>query len=113
MEYPDDANGDVLRRMEASGDDLTCARPIEFTVVFPSEKTSTQFAEQVRTLGFAASAELTKTVENCPWDVVVVRHMAPSHEEIRAFEDSLQRLADAFGGHSDGWGCLSVRPNSS
>ena len=33
MEFPDDENGDVLRRMAANGDDLTRPRNIDFTVV--------------------------------------------------------------------------------
>ena len=110
MTYPDDANGDVLRRMEAHGDDLTCPRNIEFTVVFPNENAAKQFADHFSTLGYAATPELTETVENFPWDVVVVKHMVPSHAEIGAFEDSLQRVADTFGGHNDGWGCLSSEP---
>jgi hypothetical protein len=32
--YPNDANGDVLRRMQARGDDLARPRNIDFTVVF-------------------------------------------------------------------------------
>ena len=110
MKYPDDANGDALRRMESQGDDLTCPRNVEFTVVFPNENGAKQFANHFSTLGYTASAELTETVENFPWDVVVIKHMVPSHAEIGAFEDSLQRVADTFGGHSDGWGCLSSGP---
>jgi hypothetical protein len=108
MKYPDDANGDALRRMEAEGDDLTRPRNLEFTVVFSNENTAMQFANHFRALGFAVSAELAGTVPDFPWDVVVVKHMVPSHEEIGAFEDSLQKVADAFGGHNDGWGCFSA-----
>jgi hypothetical protein len=107
MKYPDDANGDALRRMEAKGDDLSRPRDIEFTVVFPNENTAKQFADHVCSLGCAASAELTGTVEDCPWDVIVAKRMVPSHEEICAFENWLQDVADTFGGHNDGWGCLS------
>lgn len=107
MKYPDDANGDALRRMEAQGDDLTRLRDIEFTVAFPNESAATQFADHICTLGCSALAELTETVEGFPWDVIVVKQMIPSHEEIGAFETSLKRMADTYGGHNDGWGCLS------
>jgi len=40
MKYPDDANGDTLRRMEVAGDDLTRSRETEFTVVFPNQNTA-------------------------------------------------------------------------
>ena len=111
MKYPDDANGDAFRRMELQGDDLTRPRDVEFTVVFPNENTAKQFADHVCALGYAASAELTGTVEDFPWDVIVVKHMVPSHEEIGAFEDWLQRVAKTFGGQNDGWGCLSSAPD--
>ena len=107
MKYPADATGDALQRMEAAGDDLTCPRGVEFTVVFPNENAAKQFADHVSALGHTASAELTGTVEDFPWDVIVVKHMVPSHEEIGAVEDSLQQAADIFGGRNDGWGCLS------
>jgi len=110
MKYPDDANGDALRRMEEAGDDLARARDVEFTVVFPNENTAKQFADHICALGYIVSAELTGTVENFPWDVTVVKHMVPSHEVIGAVEDSLQRVADIFGGRNDGWGCLSSAP---
>jgi hypothetical protein len=111
MKYSDDANGDALRRMEAQGDDLTCPRNLEFAVVFPSENAATQFADHIRTLGYSAAAELTETVAGFPWDVIVVKHMIPSHEAIGAFEGSLQRVADTYGGHHDGWGCSSSTPD--
>jgi hypothetical protein len=110
MKYPDDANGDALRRMEAAGDDLSCPRDVEFTVVFPNENTAKQFADRVCALGYAASAELTGTVADFPWDVIVVKHMVPLHEDIGAVEETLQRVADTFGGRNDGWGCLSSTP---
>lgn len=110
MKYPDDANGDALRRMEEAGDDLTRPRDVEFTVVFPNENKAKQFADHVSALGYAASAELTGTVADFPWDVIVVKHMVPSHKEIGAIEDSLQHAADIFGGRNDGWGCLSPSP---
>ena len=107
MQYPNDPNGDALRRMEAEGDDLTRPRKIEFTVVFPNENAATQFVDHFRALGFAISAERTGTVQDCPWDVIVVRQMVPTHAEIGAFEDSLQRVADNLGGRNDGWGSFS------
>ena len=107
MEYPDDPNGDVLRRMQAHGDDLTRPRDVEFTLVFPDQNAAKKFAEHCSTLGYAASVELTETVEDFPWDVVVIKHMIPSHNEIGTFEDSLQRAALNLGGRNDGWVCLS------
>lgn len=107
MEFPDDPNGDALRRMEAHGDDLTRPRDIEFTVVFPNQNAAKKFAEHCSMLGYAASIELTEAVADLPWDVVVIKHMVPSHNALGTFEDSLQRAALSLGGRNDGWVCLS------
>jgi hypothetical protein len=107
MIYPSDANGDVLRRMQAQGDDLTNPRNIDFTVVFAGVISAEQFAGHFRALGHKVSVEATETDQDFPWDVVVVKHMVPSHEEITNFENLLQSVADGWGGHNDGWGCFS------
>jgi hypothetical protein len=107
MAFPDDENGDVLRRMEATGDDLARSRNIDFTVAFPNETAAERFATHFRGLGYAASAEFTQTVESLPWDVVVVNHMVPSHDGIGRFERMLEDVATPLGGRNDGWGCLS------
>ena len=113
MIYPNDANGDALLRMEAAGDDLTGPRNIEFTIVFPNENSANEFANHVRTIGYEASPEFSETAEGFPWDVIVVKHMAPSHSEIGRIEAVLQSAAGAFGGHNDGWICLSEPSSSS
>lgn len=109
MGYPDDGNGAVLRRMQRNGDDLTLPRNIDFAAVFPSEDAAQQFANHFRALGYETSVDLTRTDEEFPWDVVVVKHMVPTHDAIGSFEDSLQDVANTFGGRNDGWGCLSER----
>jgi hypothetical protein len=113
MEYPDDANGDAIRRMLAAGDNLTCPRDIEFTVVFPNGNVAEQFARHFRTLGYAASIEFAETVEELPWDVIIVKNMEPSHSEIGSFEEALQSVASPLGGRNDGWGCFSEHSSSS
>jgi hypothetical protein len=111
MLYPNDANGDALRRMEAQGDDLTKPRNIDFTVVFANASSAEQFAAHFRALGHQVSVELTKTNQDFPWDVVVVHHMVPSHDGITNFENLLQSVAEGWGGHNDGWGCFSEPPS--
>jgi len=112
MNYPNDANGDALRRMEANGDDLSRPRSIEFTVVFPDENAAKHFENQIVGLGYTASIEFTQIAQEFPWDVIVANQMIPLYEEIVAFEDFLQEAAKRLGGHTDGWGCFSERPSS-
>ena len=88
MIHPDDENGDVLRRLEANGDDLTRPRDIDFTIVFPDESSAEQSAKHFRALGHTVSVEFREVAVGFPWDVVV-NHLAPSHKEIGEFQDTL------------------------
>jgi hypothetical protein len=110
MTYPNDANGDALRHMEAQGDDLTRPRNIDFTVAFADASSAEQFAEHLRASGHLVSVEHTETNQDFPWDVVVVQYMVPSYEGITNFENLLQAVADGWGGCNDGWGCFQ-EPN--
>jgi hypothetical protein len=101
------ANSDALERIKANGDDLTRPRDVNFTVVFPNESTAQKFAQHFRGLGHQASVEFSRTVDELPWDVVVVKHMALSQEDIERFEDTLQGIASGLSGRNDGWGCFS------
>ena len=110
MNYPNDDNGDVLRRMKSNGDDLSRARNIDFTAVFPDQTAAEIFASNFRSLGHIVSIDFAETVKELPWDVVVVKHMVPSHQDITDFEQQLEEAATPLGGHNDGWGCLSEAP---
>jgi hypothetical protein len=106
-EFPDDANGDVLRRMQKGGDDLSKPRDVDFTLVFPSEKAALQFAEKFSSMGHKISVENSGTVPELPWDVLVVRQMALSHRAIEEFEEALEAAAEPLGGRNDCWGCFA------
>lgn len=101
------ANSDALERMKAHGDDLTRPRDVDFTVVFPNESTAQEFAQHFRGLGYRASVAFSATVDELPWEVVVVKHMVLSQQEIERFEHTLLGVASALSGRNDGWGCFS------
>lgn len=105
--FPDDENGDALRRMEQTGDDLNVPRDINFSVVFPSVAEAEEFAVCVRERGLTATIEKSNCVPELPWDVTVTKHMIPKHAEINDTEEMLESLAGPLGGHNDGWGCFS------
>lgn len=79
MSYPDDENGNVLRRLAAKGDDLTKPRNIEFAVVFAQASSAKQFAAHFREMGYAVSVEESETERDFPWDATVVKHMVPTY----------------------------------
>ena len=106
MPFPDDENGQVLRQMEESGDDLSKPRDIDFTVVLPDKAAARAFGDYFHARGYGVSAERSGTVPDLPWDVVVVKHMVPTHSGITQFEQELEAVASEHGGRNDGWGCF-------
>jgi hypothetical protein len=86
---------------------LSRARDIDFNVVFPDDFSAEKFAEYFRKSGYKATVEFAKVKESHPWDVVIVKHMIPSHAGITDFERELQEFAETLGGYNDGWGCFS------
>ncbi len=106
-DFPDDDTGDALRRMFSSGDRLDIPRDVDFNVVFPTESSAAAFARYFAQAGYKVSVRKSGVREDCPWDVLVVKKMAPTYETITDFEDVLQAIANNFDGQNDGWGCLA------
>ena len=98
IEFPDDENGDVLRRMQDGGDDFTKPRDIDFSVVFPSESSAGAFADHFRLTGLKAAIQEWEAERELPWDVTVTRHMLPTHAGITGFEETLGRSGRSFRG---------------
>ncbi|MET3132509.1 hypothetical protein AAKU55_002783 [Oxalobacteraceae bacterium GrIS 1.11] len=44
LHYPADENGDILWNMGQGGDNLSVAREVDFSVIFPSEESALKFA---------------------------------------------------------------------
>ena len=108
--FPDDENGDVLRRMQDSGDILTEARMVEYQHIFAAKLDAIAFLTEAADEGVKVTIDWYPD-ENC-WNVQVARLMVPTHEDITAMEGRLDRMAKMHGGRADGWGCFEVRRQS-
>lgn len=107
--FPDDENGQVLRRMVADGDHLDIAREIEFVFVFPSRECAEQFESRIDfSQPHTIAIERSDTVPELPWDVVVSIHMLPTHQAISFAENTFGEIAQQCEGKADGWGCFQV-----
>ena len=107
MEFPNDDNGDVLRRLESKGDDLTKSRDVDFNVVFPEKRKAETFALYFKEKGYKSTVRFADVVKSHPWEVLVVKPMIPTYTGIANFEQELQRQADELDGFNDGWGCVT------
>ena len=110
-EFPNDLNGDVLRRMYAGGDDLTQPRMIDYCFIFPDRQQALAFARAVDDENSVVCISLSKYRK--VWQVIVQRFMIPEHAHIAAIEAELGGKAGDEGGKADGWGCIRVNPKRS
>jgi len=106
LDFPDDENGDVLRRMQHGGDDLTQPRIIDFCFAFAERRQALAFAEVVDDRDLEVCISYYE--ERDMWQAIVKRYMIPTHRDITALESSLTAHAESVGGDADGWGCMKV-----
>ena len=107
-QFPNDANGDALRRLRNDGDKLTEARDVDFNVLFPNQSTAEAFAEQFREEGYVVEVTECDSMLELSWNARVVKNLVPTYNGILSFEDELQTAATPLGGRNDGWGCFAL-----
>jgi hypothetical protein len=107
-DIPDDLDGDVLRQMRSCGDSLTQPRPINFSIIFPTESVVLAFCEAFTKSAHKIAYQKSEVDEDRPWDVTVTREMVPDHAEIIAMEKWLAARADPLDGRNDGWDCFNI-----
>jgi len=93
-------------------DDLSQARPVDFSHVFSDASAAQAFANTANEHGFLTSVEQTEG-EDYSWDVTATKVMVPTCEDITAAEALLANSAEESGGRSDGWGCWAVASKAS
>jgi hypothetical protein len=102
-DFPNDADGDALRRFVAGGSDLTKPRFINFQVAVPDETAAKRLADVVWKLGYRVEIHASPEC-SLPWTCECSTRMLASYESVIAIQEELARLAAPFGGHPDGWG---------
>ncbi|GLX77051.1 hypothetical protein tinsulaeT_03910 [Thalassotalea insulae] len=105
--FPDDNNGNALWQMLQDGDDLSAAREIEFSVIFPNQELALKFGhlllENNQKLSFCAYPDS----EEFPWEITAYPEMAASYENISAYQHLLETSSEPLQGKFDGWYCAS------
>ena len=101
MEFPDDADGDALRRVAADGADMNSAMIIDFTVLAPDEASARAIAELAEAQGFDPS--ISDEGGSGQWGVYCSKSMLATHAGVVAEQATLNALAAPRGGRCDGW----------
>lgn len=101
---PDDADGDVLRRLAEHGNDLSKFMVIDFHIVVPDQDAGLELGEQVKQAGY--KPELFYDKEENEITLQASKLMLPEHQALIDAQVELGQLALPFGGAIDGWGTM-------
>jgi hypothetical protein len=99
---PNDSDGDALRRLIATGSDLSRPMEIDFNVAVPSEEAAKAVSSRAVPLNFRPS--IFHNVETDSWTCNCTKTLVPSYDEIISIQKQLDDVSRPFGGKSDGWG---------
>ncbi len=100
--YPDDADGDALRRVVEGGSDMSKPMLVDFMIAVPDEKSGTSVSREAREHGYQTKVEQDR--ESGRWTCYCSKMMILTYEAVILTQDSLDEIARPFGGYSDGWG---------
>ena len=117
-EYPNDSDGDALRRVAADGSDLSQPMEVDFMVDVHSAESGDRIAAAAQELGYRS-----KGVENSSedddgedddlpgrWTVTCTKHMIVTYRSVVDAQAELDRIGEPFGGRCDGWGTFGNAP---
>jgi hypothetical protein len=102
MKFPNDADGDALRRLVKAGSDLARPMTIDFTVDVPTRAAGQAIAWAAQKVGYHPSVEYDE--ESGAWTCYCSRHMIADYRAVVAAQEELNRLSELHGGFCDGWG---------
>jgi hypothetical protein len=102
-QLPDDANGDAIRKLISTGNDLDRPMYVDFQVAVPTEEAGNNLAKAAKKLGYKTKVYASNGCE-LPWTCECSTRMLATYQCIVAFEQELGELASPYGGFPDGWG---------
>ena len=123
-DYPDNADGDVLRNLAADGNDMSKPMTIDFQIASPDADVAQIVATGAQQLGFevsvfmndddeasgfeddplAAELEALDDEDESPFTCECSRTLIPTYDAIMSAQAELEALAASAGAILDGWG---------
>src|SRR5688572_11898716 len=109
--FPNDADGDALRRIAEDGSDMSRPMLINFHVAVPDEQSAQALGEVACKLGYRV--ELYESSEcTLPFTCECSTRMLATYQGVMAIQEELAALSKPFGGIPDGWGTFGNGPGA-
>jgi len=104
INYPDDDDGDALRRVAEDGNDMSKPMDIDLSVAVPDKESGDRVAELARARGYAVDVYFDEEDES--WTCYCTKNMLVTYDGVVTAQEELDELSEPFGGYCDGWGTL-------
>lgn len=101
-DYPNNADGDALRRVAADGSDMSKPMVIDFSVAIPDETSGNHVASATRSAGYDSYVSQDK--DSGEWTCYCTKSMIATYVSVVSVQDELDKISHPFGGITDGWG---------
>ncbi|MES2491401.1 MAG: ribonuclease E inhibitor RraB [Pseudomonadota bacterium] len=102
--WPDDADGDVMRQLEASGFEFDVEHAIDFNIDFEKWPPSQQFIDQLKAT--YPVVEINPPEGDSAGDVRFFVEAKLSYELVKFVQESVSAIAKPYGGWCESWGVL-------
>ncbi|MFB3430248.1 MAG: ribonuclease E inhibitor RraB [Phycisphaerales bacterium] len=107
LDYPNDADGDALRRIAGGGSDMSKPMRVDFQMLVPTPDHAERLVVRLRKLGYSAHVYEWQLAEWEPGRDLTceafVRTLA-TYDVVIAIQNELELVCEPFGGVIDGWG---------
>lgn len=101
-EYPNDADGDALRRVASTGSDMGRPMVVDFPVMVATEQIARELSVALQARGFSTS--IYKHEKEPEWDVICAIEMMLTYPEVVRIQRELTQWAAPFNGYCNSWG---------
>jgi len=111
MDYPNDADGDALRRIAAAGNDMSLPMAVDFEIAASEQSAVEAVAEAADKLGYDTEIFVLENEDEDdaepipdPWTCECTKDMVLTHESVLKAQQELNAIAKPLGAYADGWG---------
>jgi hypothetical protein len=101
-DYPNDADGDALRRVVACGNDMSRPMEIYFFVVVLDRSVGRKFARAASRAGYLT--DMRRDDEDDVITCTCSKTMLATYDGVVHAQHELAELSRPLGGYTDGWG---------
>lgn len=103
-QWPDDVDGDVFRRMDASGFDFTSECNIDFNIDVETWPPPDPLLKQLRQR--YTKVEVVEPGDDHPGYITFVVKAKLSYELVTSIQRTASEIAKPYGGNCESWGVL-------